>query len=143
MPPAAGPQTRTARIGPILWLPFSTVHRILVRHDLSRPAWIDRPTGQVIRRYGAHLSHSIWGRAAARTPAPVRRSGPYGKILPPRRRPDASPLRSGHVEPVFSHPDVGLKEWNQHMCGAGVGHHLFLPVQQVHYPALVEEAGQW
>lgn len=40
-----------ARIGPILGLPPSTVHRILVRHGLSRLAWLDRPTGQVIRRY--------------------------------------------------------------------------------------------
>ncbi|MER5736503.1 MULTISPECIES: IS481 family transposase [unclassified Streptomyces] len=40
-----------ARIGPILGLPASTVHRILTRHRLSRLAWIDRPTGTVIRRY--------------------------------------------------------------------------------------------
>ncbi|MFF3761362.1 IS481 family transposase [Streptomyces sp. NPDC002185] len=40
-----------ARIGPILGLPTSTVHRILTRHRLNRLAWIDRPTGQVIRRY--------------------------------------------------------------------------------------------
>ncbi|MFI1259301.1 IS481 family transposase, partial [Streptomyces netropsis] len=40
-----------ARIGPILGLPASTVHRILTRHRLNRLAWIDRPTGQVIRRY--------------------------------------------------------------------------------------------
>ncbi|WTW99421.1 IS481 family transposase [Streptomycetaceae bacterium NBC_01309] len=40
-----------ARIGPILGLPASTVHRILVRHRLNRLAWIDRPTGRVIRRY--------------------------------------------------------------------------------------------
>ncbi|MBH5338693.1 IS481 family transposase [Streptomyces pactum] len=40
-----------ARIGPILGLPSSTVHRILTRHRLNRLAWIDRPTGQVIRRH--------------------------------------------------------------------------------------------
>ncbi|MEJ8653010.1 IS481 family transposase [Streptomyces sp. MS1.AVA.3] len=40
-----------ARIGPILGLPTSTVHRILTRHGLSRLAFIDRPTGQIIRRY--------------------------------------------------------------------------------------------
>ncbi|MER7828496.1 IS481 family transposase, partial [Streptomyces sp. NPDC096097] len=40
-----------ARIGPILGLPASTVHRILTRHGLHRLAWIDRPTGTVIRRY--------------------------------------------------------------------------------------------
>ncbi|RFU41760.1 IS481 family transposase [Actinomadura logoneensis] len=40
-----------ARIGPIVGLPASTVHRILTRHDLNRLAWLDRPTGRVIRRY--------------------------------------------------------------------------------------------
>ncbi|MEV7721954.1 IS481 family transposase [Streptomyces sp. NPDC088184] len=40
-----------ARIGPILGLPASTVHRILTRHRLNRLAWLDRPTGVVIRRY--------------------------------------------------------------------------------------------
>ncbi|WP_432190480.1 IS481 family transposase [Streptomyces sp. Tue6028] len=40
-----------ARIGPILGLPASTVHRILARHGLNRQAFLDRPTGQVIRRY--------------------------------------------------------------------------------------------
>ncbi|MFD9355147.1 IS481 family transposase [Streptomyces sp. NPDC060031] len=39
------------RIGPILGLPASTVHRILTRHGLNRLAWLDRPTGTVIRRY--------------------------------------------------------------------------------------------
>ncbi|MFJ3230582.1 IS481 family transposase [Streptomyces sp. NPDC086787] len=40
-----------ARIGPILGLPASTVHRILLRHGLNRLAWLDRPTGRPIRRY--------------------------------------------------------------------------------------------
>ncbi|MDQ0766984.1 hypothetical protein QFZ32_000458 [Streptomyces canus] len=40
-----------ARIGPILGLPASTVHRTLTRHRLNRLAFLDRPTGQVIRRY--------------------------------------------------------------------------------------------
>ncbi|MGW0314058.1 IS481 family transposase [Streptomyces flavidovirens] len=40
-----------ARLGPILGLPASTVHRILTRHGLHRLAWLDRPTGTVIRRY--------------------------------------------------------------------------------------------
>ncbi|MFF5017611.1 IS481 family transposase [Streptomyces sp. NPDC001165] len=40
-----------ARIGPILGLPASTVHRVLVRHGLNRLAHLDRPTGQPIRRY--------------------------------------------------------------------------------------------
>src|SRR5262249_2591725 len=29
----------------------STVHRVLVRHRLNRLAWLDRPSGRVIRRY--------------------------------------------------------------------------------------------
>ncbi|MGC9411197.1 IS481 family transposase [Streptomyces sp. DZ1-3] len=40
-----------ARLGPILGLPASTTHRILVRHRLNRLTFLDRPTGQVIRRY--------------------------------------------------------------------------------------------
>jgi transposase InsO family protein len=40
-----------ARIGLILEMPASTVHRILVRHGLNRLRWMDRPTGRVIRRY--------------------------------------------------------------------------------------------
>ncbi|MET9324203.1 IS481 family transposase [Streptomyces sp. NPDC003038] len=40
-----------ASIGPILGLPAATVHRILTRHGLNRLAWLDRPTGQIIRRY--------------------------------------------------------------------------------------------
>ncbi|MGW1399877.1 IS481 family transposase [Streptomyces sp. NPDC002405] len=40
-----------ARIGPILGMPASTVHRILTRHGLNRLAFLDRPTGQIIRRY--------------------------------------------------------------------------------------------
>ena len=40
-----------ARIGLILDMPASTVWRVLVRHGLNRLRWMDRPTGQVIRRY--------------------------------------------------------------------------------------------
>ena len=39
-----------ARIGPIVGVPSSTVHRVLTRHGLQRLAWMDRPTGRVIRR---------------------------------------------------------------------------------------------
>lgn len=39
-----------ARIGPVLGLPASTVHRILARHGLNRLAWLDRPTGEPVRR---------------------------------------------------------------------------------------------
>lgn len=40
-----------ARIGPILGIPSSTVHCVLTRHGLKRLRWMDRPTGQIIRRY--------------------------------------------------------------------------------------------
>lgn len=40
-----------ARIGPILGPPASTVQRIPTRHRLNRLAWLDRPTGEPIRRY--------------------------------------------------------------------------------------------
>jgi transposase InsO family protein len=40
-----------ARIAYLLGLPASTVHRVLVRHGLARLRWLDRATGQVIRRY--------------------------------------------------------------------------------------------
>jgi transposase InsO family protein len=40
-----------ARIGYELGVAPSTVHRVLARHGISRLAWMDRPTGRVIRRY--------------------------------------------------------------------------------------------
>lgn len=43
------------RIGAQLGVPASTVHRVLVRHRLNRLAWLDRPTGRVIRRI--HTDH--------------------------------------------------------------------------------------
>ncbi len=39
------------RLGPLLGMPASTVHAVLTRHGLHRLAWLDRPTGQLIRRY--------------------------------------------------------------------------------------------
>jgi transposase InsO family protein len=40
-----------ARIAGQVGMPASTVHAVLARKGLSRLAWMDRPTGQVIRRY--------------------------------------------------------------------------------------------
>jgi len=40
-----------ARIGYRLGVPPSTVHRVLTRLGIHRLSWMDRPTGQVIRRY--------------------------------------------------------------------------------------------
>ena len=39
-----------ARLAGIVGVPASTVHRVLVRHGMNRLAWMDRPTGRVIRR---------------------------------------------------------------------------------------------
>src|SRR5947199_3180724 len=39
------------RLAPLLGMPASTVHAVLTRHGLHRPAWLDRPTGQPVRRY--------------------------------------------------------------------------------------------
>ena len=39
-----------ARISSMVGVPTSTVHRVLCRHQLNRLAWMDRPTGQIIRR---------------------------------------------------------------------------------------------
>lgn len=39
------------RLGGRLGMPASTVHRVLVRHDLNRLSHVDRQTGQPIRRY--------------------------------------------------------------------------------------------
>jgi transposase InsO family protein len=44
-----------ARIGGQLGVPASTVHRVLCRRGLNRLAWMDRPTGRVIRRI--HTDH--------------------------------------------------------------------------------------
>lgn len=40
-----------ARIAGQVGLPTSTVHRVLVRHGVNRLAWMDRPSGRVVRRY--------------------------------------------------------------------------------------------
>lgn len=43
-----------ARIGYLLGIHPSTVHRVLSRFGLARLAWLDRATGRVIRRYEHH-----------------------------------------------------------------------------------------
>ncbi len=48
---AATHQAGSDRIGVRLHMPASTVHRVLVRRQLNRLSWMDRPTGRVIRRY--------------------------------------------------------------------------------------------
>ena len=50
-----------ARIAGIVGVPASTVHAVLVRHGLNRLEWMDRVSGQVIRRietsYCGELAH--------------------------------------------------------------------------------------
>src|SRR5665213_2354868 len=46
----AGMPRRPARLAGRLCIPASTVHKVLVRHEVSRLKWLDRPTGRVIRR---------------------------------------------------------------------------------------------
>ena len=97
---------RPARIVSIVGLPASTVHRVLCRHGLNQLAWMDRPTGQVIRRIhtdrpgelvhvdvketGAHPAR--WWMAAPRTRA--RRSS---EQAPSRLR--LHPLRDRRPQP--------------------------------------------
>ncbi len=94
-----------ARIGLILEMPASTVHRVLVRHGLNRLAWMDRPTGRVIRRYEkarpgelVHVDIKKLGRIpdgggwrALGRKAGQRNSRPY------RTRPTGSTLGYGYV----------------------------------------------
>ena len=88
-----------ARIAPRVGLPPSTVYRVLCRHRLNRLAWMDRPTGQLIRRYErarpgelVHLDikklgrippgggHRVHGRDSAQAPRP--RPGPLARPQP-------------------------------------------------------------
>ena len=49
--PAPQPQARPGADRRPRRVPASTVHAVLVRHGLNRLAWMDRPTGESIRRY--------------------------------------------------------------------------------------------
>ena len=50
-----GPARIAARPG----LSASTVHRVLVRHQLNRLAWLDHPTGRPIRRSNAARDRAL------------------------------------------------------------------------------------
>jgi hypothetical protein len=43
-----------ARIGYLLGIHPSTVHRVLSRYGLAKLSWLDRATGAAIRRYEHH-----------------------------------------------------------------------------------------
>ena len=57
-----------ARIGYLLGIHPSTVHRVLSRYGLARLAWLDRATGRVIRRY-EHESPVTWSTSTSRSSA--------------------------------------------------------------------------
>jgi transposase InsO family protein len=84
-----------ARIAPLVGLPTSTVYRVLCRHRLNRLALMDRPTGQLIRRYErahpgelVHMDvkklgrlrdgggHRVWGRDSDQHRRRDRERGP-------------------------------------------------------------------
>lgn len=60
-----------------------TTRAILTRHGLNRPAWLDRPTGQVIRRYerdrpGELVHVDVYSVASPGQPVEDRvRDGPH------------------------------------------------------------------
>lgn len=87
------------RISGIVGVPASTVHRVLVRHGMNRLAWMDRPTGRVIRRIHTdrpgelvHIDvkklarvpdgggHKIHGRAGTRNGSMSKRGSGYTHI---------------------------------------------------------------
>jgi hypothetical protein len=92
---------RTLELGPVriadrLGVPSSTVHRVLCRLGLNRLAWMDRPTGRVIRRYERDApGERVGPRAAlARQPDPHRRTG---RLAPPLQ---PSPTPHRHRRPT-------------------------------------------
>ena len=87
----AGPCRRPARPGP------SMVHAVPARHQMSRLAWMDRPTGKVIPRYEHDQSAPGGGRMGAATPlAQPKPSGPgSGRCYP-------SIGRGLHLSPCYS-----------------------------------------
>ena len=105
-----------ARIGFLLGLHPSTVHRVLSRYGLARLAWLERPTCRVIRRYEhaasgdlVHMDVKKLGRippgggwritAADYAPAPTagwatRSCTPRWTITPGWPSPSCSPTRA-------------------------------------------------
>lgn len=87
-----------ARIGYLLSVHPSTVHRVLTRYRLARLAWLDRATGQVVRRYEhgrprdlIHVDIKKLGRSQTAA-AGAARGAPRGAATAAR----PPPRRSGH-----------------------------------------------
>jgi hypothetical protein len=71
-----------ARIAGQVGMPASTVHRVLVRHQMNRLAWMDRPTGRVIRRY----EHTHPGDLVHPAPSHPHRAPGRLRVHPHRHR---------------------------------------------------------
>jgi hypothetical protein len=128
---------RTLNLGPAriayrLGVPASTVHRVLVRLGLNRLAWMDRPTGRVIRRYERdrpgdliHLDikklgripdgggHKVLGRIelGPDAQAGLRQSRPAadaGLRLPPRLRHPTGQHRAGFDDPYSARAHMAV-----------------------------------
>lgn len=82
-----------ARIGYLLGIHPSTVHRVLSRYGLARLSWLDRATGRVIRRYEHHRPGELvhvdikkLGRIPDGGVTGAWAGPPAGGIRPERRR---------------------------------------------------------
>jgi transposase InsO family protein len=81
-----------ARIAAVLGLASSTVHRVLCRLGLNRLAFMDRPTGRVIRRYerAEPASCSTWTSRSSAGCAPAAATG-CTAATPPSTAPATGP----------------------------------------------------
>ena len=94
-----------ARIGFLLGLHPSTVHRVLSRYRLARLAWLDRATGRSVRRYE-------WARPGDLVHLDVKKLGKIpdgggwrvlGRPLGNRNSRTSSRVRSGGRHPVIGY----------------------------------------
>ena len=90
-----------ARIAGIVEMPASTVHRVLCRQGLNRLAWMDRPTGRVIRRIettGPASSSTSTSRSWVGS-QPVAAGGPMVAARRPQR--DRAASRYDYIHSVI------------------------------------------
>ena len=72
-----------ARIGYLLGLHPSTVHRVLTRYRMAKLRWLDRPTGRVIRRWSPRTA-ATWSMSMSKARQDPRRrwvadAGPHDR----------------------------------------------------------------
>jgi hypothetical protein len=82
---AIRPPVGPARIGFLLGIHPSTVHRVLSRFGLARLSWLDRATGRVIRRY-EHQSPGDLVHVDIKKLGLITPGSPTPKSWPMRRR---------------------------------------------------------